>query len=261
MRKRRRKQLGRQLGAICRKGARKLRGAIGMGAVVLAISANADGARVLKVTYQRTRCNRDWQPEFFKAGSEPRGFRGVPWGVRPKQLRGLKSARHECGKHLKAYARARDRLRIGKAQVSRIRWCFLVKPIAGLDMEWPLFSNRLVRVDIELRGEMDFETVKKACMRKYGKIPESGAPGECDIALECYVWQGDATTVRLRKMSDSMSDIVRRPPYELTFEYTPCRTAPGEPGRDVMPSPRGGRPAMAKDRQAEKETEEAMRDL
>ncbi len=227
-------------------------------ALVCCVAADSGRLREMRQWHRR---NRDWQPKFFKPGSQPRGFRDIPWGVKPGQLDGLRPVRHECAKDLEAYARASDRLRIGKAQISRIRWCFLVKPIAGLDMEWPVFSNRLVRVDIELRGEMDFQIVKKACMCKYGNISESGTSEECDVAAECYVWQGDTTAVRLRKLSQRTSIALSKPLYELMFESIIWRFAHTEAGRDIVPSSCAGGRVSAEERQAEKETEEAMRDL
>ena len=123
------------------------------------------------------------QPEAFKSGTEPDGFRGIKWGESITALKDM----HQVwdGGEKKFYERSGDSLEIGGAKLHRIVYTF--------------WQGRFSEVRIEILKDYGnpqdefahFKTLRKVCFDRFG------ARRKIFFGGEEYSWFGDLSWVKL----------------------------------------------------------------
>ena len=123
------------------------------------------------------------QPEDFKPGSEPSGFRGIPWG---EPLSALKQMRLTWdGGERKYYEREEDLLELGGARLRRIVYVFWEEKFSEVRLD-------ILRDYNNLQDEFaDFKTLRGVCFERFGTRRKPIFGGET------YSWYGHTSWLRL----------------------------------------------------------------
>lgn len=98
-------------------------------------------------------------PVFAAHKNEPTGFRGIPWYASPKDESGAdKWGLSELSRDVVAtnYIREKEQLTLGAATIESVHYLF-VDEIG------------LVKVDILIKGQKDFDLIRKACTANWGE--------------------------------------------------------------------------------------------
>lgn len=123
------------------------------------------------------------QPENFKPGAEPEGFRGIKWGTPISVLENMNQVWEEGD--LKYYERKGDVLEIGGAKLNRILYLFwqgkLMEARASILKSYDNAQDELA----------NFKILREICFYKFGKRQKSV------LGKEEYSWFGDKTWIRL----------------------------------------------------------------
>ena len=115
----------------------------------------------------------------FPAGAEPTGFRGIGWGAPIVRLKGMRPEKDSSENvDVKSYVRQNENLRYDGAKLTKIAYGF--------------YKGRFFQVVLTTSGKKDYEKLKAALFRKYGRtdVRQMGFSG-------AYIWQGPETTMML----------------------------------------------------------------
>jgi len=114
----------------------------------------------------------------FKPGSEPDGFRGIKWGQDISTVPGLKYLETDkASGGVQRYARERDELRVGGAELETINYDFWRGKFSGV---W-----------IDTKGSANSYGLEDAVFEKFGKGYQSNE------YIEKYSWFGETTRMML----------------------------------------------------------------
>jgi len=117
-------------------------------------------------------------PSNFKPGSEPDGFRGIKWGQDISTVEGLVHvATDPSYGGIERYARERDELKMGAAELDRIFYDF--------------WQNKFCGVWIYTKGYSNWDSFKAVVFEKFGKGFQSNE------YIETYNWFGEKTWMSL----------------------------------------------------------------
>jgi len=112
----------------------------------------------------------------FKPGTEPDNFRGIKWGTNIHSLPEMKFL-VETEEGVKFYERENDKLMVGDASLSYLRYVF--------------YKDRFCGTNIEFQGWSNFDKIKQIAFSTYGegeKLNES---------IEAFRWLGTNVLVNL----------------------------------------------------------------
>ena len=116
-----------------------------------------------------------------KPRSEPDGFRGIRWGTEISTLKGMEKAEQDRSSNsdLVWYTRKGDTLATGEAKLENIFYSFWMGNFEGV---W-----------IDIKGEENFEALKKELFEQFGKALESE-----ELMKKTYerAWRGPSTIER-----------------------------------------------------------------
>jgi len=114
-----------------------------------------------------------------KPGTEPDGFRGIKWGTKISDLKGMEYVRTDPSSGgIKMYRRKGDVLQIGSAKLDRIEYGF--------------WRGRFCDVYVYTSGSVNWLGLKNAVFEKFGK----GNQG--NEFIEEYWWFGTKTWMMLK---------------------------------------------------------------
>jgi hypothetical protein len=117
----------------------------------------------------------------FKPGTEPTGFRGIPWGTPVDELSGMKYVQTDEDR-LEIYFREGDELQIGRAKVEKIAYQF--------------WKGKFFGVEISAKDLRNCSALRDAVFEMFG----SGLkflPSQKNDFDERYLYQGDTAVVFL----------------------------------------------------------------
>jgi len=132
-----------------------------------------------------------------KLRTDPDGFRDIKWGTEISTLRDMERMEQDpsSNKNVVWYTRRGDLLAIGKAKLETILYAFW---LGNFESVW-----------IEVRGDENFDTLKKELFDRFGKVLESEelikkmdeepgrGPSSIRHAEEFYAWWGQNTEMTL----------------------------------------------------------------
>ena len=113
-----------------------------------------------------------------KPGTEPDGFRGIKWGTKISDLKGMiyvRTAPILGGVKIYIYKRQGDVLQIGKAKLESI--------------EYQFWKGRFCGVAVYFSGYVNWSGLKDALFEKFGKGHQP------DKSRESYFWFGTKTKI------------------------------------------------------------------
>jgi len=112
----------------------------------------------------------------FKAGSEPVGFRDIRWGTDVSELSGMEYLETDSNYigGLQVYTKKGDDLRIGEAELTKIKYGF--------------WKGKFYGVTIYTKGYGNWFGLKNAVFEKFGE-----GEYQIDKIEEIYSWIGDMT--------------------------------------------------------------------
>jgi len=124
----------------------------------------------------------EWKSETIlmgaKPGTEPDGFRGIKWGIKISDLKGMEYVKTDPSYGgVKIYKRKGDVLQIGSAKLDRIEYGF--------------WKGRFCGVSVYTSGNVNWYGLKDAVFEKFGKGYQ---PNEF---IERYFWFGTKTNMIL----------------------------------------------------------------